>query len=68
MSIRSKQSVFLTYSYWPALANINTWVGTITFCTELSIYQGDEKLAGRVSTQRPRPRPPYQGQVKRHKE
>jgi len=40
----------------------------ITFCKELSIYQGGEKSAGQVSTQRPRPRPLYQGQVKRHKE
>ena len=68
MSARSKQSVFLTYYYWPVLTNINTWVGMITFCKELSIYQGGEKSAGQVSTQRPRPRPPYQDQVKRHKE
>jgi len=68
MSIRSKPSVFLTYYHWLALANINTWAGMITFCKELSIYQGGEKSAGQVSTQRPRPRPPYQGQVTRHKE
>ena len=68
MSIHSKQSAFLTYYYWPALANINPWVGMITFCKELSIYQGGEKLVGQVSTQRPRPRPQYQDQVKRHKE
>ena len=68
MSARSKQPVFLTYYYWPVLTNFNTWVGMITFYKELSIYQGDEKLAGQVSTQRPRPRPQYQDQVKRHKE
>ena len=50
------------------LGNINTWVGIITFCKNLNIYQGGEKLVGQVSTQRPRPRPQYQDQVKRHKE
>ena len=44
------------------------WAGIITFCQELSTYQGGEKSAGQVSTQRPRPRLPYLGQVKRHKE
>ena len=50
------------------MTNINTWAGMITFCKELSIYQGGEKLVGQVSTQRPRRRPQYQDQVKRHKE